>query len=117
MTVWIARTLSSSFTRMRTVAPGPEAISDSEAALPLRRRVAAAPSSRATTRASRADSGALTIFGSDTASSLRNAPRAGHRRPARRQRIAGHQEVVRDAARLNVALVAPRAVRIDRALA
>ena len=55
------------------------------------------------------------IFGSETASAALDPPGARDRRPARRQRIAGHAEVVDDAAALDVALRSPRSVRIGRA--
>ena len=45
-----------------------------------------------------------------------DAPGAGHRRPARGQRIARHAEVVDDAAALDVAFRSPRAVGIGLAL-
>ena len=66
-------------------------------------------------RASRHDSGALMIFGSDDRVRRRDPLRAGHRCPAGRERIARHAEVVDDAAALDVAVGPPRTVRVGLA--
>ena len=92
--------------------PGP--VPDAEASLPGRRRLGSAHRLQqhpcVARRQRRADDLRQRdgLLGGHTAS-------ASDRRPPGRQRIARDHEVVRDAAGLDVAFVAPRAVGIDRA--
>ena len=113
VTVQIGRTLSSFRTRRWTVPARPTRYAIGRP--PARPRRVGPAGSRGS-RASRHDSGALMIFGSETASAALIRACAGHGRPARRQRIARDAKVVDDAAALDVAVGPPRALRIDLAL-
>ena len=118
VTVQIGRTRSSARTRMCTTSgTAADAIGERQSAAPLG-GASGPPSDSRITRASLHESGALTIAGQRDARRRRSIRRApGSRRPAGRQRIARHEEVVDDAAALDVAVGSPRAVRIHVALA